>query len=245
MLERDAEEKLEAAQEMYGSSFSAEINAWLADLVSTVAHSNDTQSVELTELLENLIATDARPWRASLSRWTGLPVRDKLRALLTVIKRHRPPWEIRVAARRLTLLGGLDTEVVVYFAVDHATRQVTVLGFEEPGLSGEDYGNNLNRNAGNLEGEQSVEAGVGALEDVSGPVLGGASELRSPSIPSAPGFLDSFLRGVGSVLEFFPPPERFDGWRAGRDVPINEWPMVVRGMLAEVEENASQREDHS
>jgi hypothetical protein len=32
---------------------------------------------------------------------------------------------------------------------------------------------------------------------------------------------NSFLRGVGSVLEFFPSPERFNVWRVARDVPLN------------------------
>ncbi|HTU16754.1 MAG TPA: hypothetical protein VMG10_01725 [Gemmataceae bacterium] len=57
--------------------------------------------------------------------------------------------------------------------------------------------------------------------------------------------IDSFLRGVGSVLEFFPPLERFDIWRVAPDVPIEEWPMAVRGLLAELQEDASKAEDHS
>ena len=34
--------------------------------------------------------------------------------------------------------------------------------------------------------------------------------------------LESFLRGMGSVLEFFPPPERLDAWRLGQDIGINK-----------------------
>jgi len=50
-----------------------------------------------------------------------------------------------------------------------------------------------------------------------------------------------FIYGIGSVLEFFPSPERFDVWRVAQDVPINEWPLAVRGLLAELQEDASQR----
>ena len=50
-----------------------------------------------------------------------------------------------------------------------------------------------------------------------------------------------FIYGIGSVLEFFPSPERFDVWRVAQDVPINEGPLAVRRLLAELQEDASQR----
>jgi hypothetical protein len=56
-----------------------------------------------------------------------------------------------------------------------------------------------------------------------------------------PGTLASFLRGVGSVLEFYPPPERFDVWRVAQDIPLDEWPAAVRALLAEMQEDAASR----
>jgi hypothetical protein len=32
------------------------------------------------------------------------------------------------------------------------------------------------------------------------------------------GWMNALLRGVGSVLEFFPPPERFNVWRLDQEV---------------------------
>jgi hypothetical protein len=55
----------------------------------------------------------------------------------------------------------------------------------------------------------------------------------------------SFVDGVGSVLEFFPPPERFDAWRMAQDVPLEEWPQAVRGLLAELQADAGRREEPS
>ena len=52
---------------------------------------------------------------------------------------------------------------------------------------------------------------------------------------------DSFLRGVGSVLEFYPSPERFDVYRVTRDVPLREWPLTVRDLLAEWRAGAPER----
>jgi hypothetical protein len=50
---------------------------------------------------------------------------------------------------------------------------------------------------------------------------------------------------MGSVLELFPPPERFDVWRMTRDVALGEWPVVVRDLLAELQEGASRTEGAS
>ncbi len=39
-----------------------------------------------------------------------------------------------------------------------------------------------------------------------------------------------FLAGVGSALEFFPSPERFDAWRLADDVPLDAWQLPARGV---------------
>jgi hypothetical protein len=49
--------------------------------------------------------------------------------------------------------------------------------------------------------------------------------------------IELFLRGVGSVLEFFPPAERLDAWRVTQAVPADEWPVVARGLLDEMRES--------
>ena len=66
-------------------------------------------------------------------------------------------------------------------------------------------------------------------------------EDRSPSaetpVPARRNLLDYFLGGVGSVLEFFPSPDRFDAWRLGPDTALDEWPTTIRGQLAGLHED--------
>jgi hypothetical protein len=57
--------------------------------------------------------------------------------------------------------------------------------------------------------------------------------------------IDLFLRGIGSVLEFFPPVERLDVWGATQAVPVVEWPVLARGLLAELRESMFPNEDNS
>ena len=65
------------------------------------------------------------------------------------------------------------------------------------------------------------------------------------SLKTQPRFKDPFIRGVGSVLEFFPPPERFNEWRLGQDLAIDQWPRAVRSVLADMQENPAHGEDPS
>jgi hypothetical protein len=49
----------------------------------------------------------------------------------------------------------------------------------------------------------------------------GSSQATLRDDPFVDDSTNSFLRGVGSVLEFFPPPERFNAWRVAQDIPLN------------------------
>ena len=59
--------------------------------------------------------------------------------------------------------------------------------------------------------------------------------------PIRQSLIGQFLCGAGSVLEVFPSGTRFDSWRVGQDVDVNEWPIVVRRLLAELAEDSSER----
>lgn len=48
----------------------------------------------------------------------------------------------------------------------------------------------------------------------------------------------SFFQGMGSALEFFPPPDRLNAWRMTPDVPLDEWPKIVRGLFADLQQDA-------
>jgi hypothetical protein len=62
----------------------------------------------------------------------------------------------------------------------------------------------------------------------------GDTQAIADNTPAGFSGIDLFLRGVGSVLEFFPPVERFDAWRVTQAVPVDEWPAVVRGIMADL-----------
>jgi hypothetical protein len=67
------------------------------------------------------------------------------------------------------------------------------------------------------------------------------STSRTPQPPDS-SILDAFLCGMGSVLEFYPPPERFDIYRFSRVGSLEEWSNAVRASLAELWEEGSERE---
>lgn len=51
-------------------------------------------------------------------------------------------------------------------------------------------------------------------------------------------FAESFMRGIGSVLEFFPPPDRLDSWQIGRDAASREWSAAYQSLLARLQAEA-------
>jgi hypothetical protein len=57
--------------------------------------------------------------------------------------------------------------------------------------------------------------------------------------------IHSFLFGVGSTMEFYPSPARFDVYRLTQDVQLDEWHRAVRDQLAAMSENDLRPEGHS
>lgn len=53
-------------------------------------------------------------------------------------------------------------------------------------------------------------------------------DIAQGVVPGEPQWRWAFLAGVGSVLEFFPPPDRLDHWRIKRRPPQGEWGSLVR-----------------
>lgn len=53
----------------------------------------------------------------------------------------------------------------------------------------------------------------------------------------------SFLKGIASVLEFFPPPERFEVWRLPAESSTEEWRSATASLVAELREATSENED--
>lgn len=59
-----------------------------------------------------------------------------------------------------------------------------------------------------------------------------AAKSSQVSNSSGSSLSERFLLGIGSVLEFFPSPERFDSWRLAQDMPFGAWPIAVRNEFA-------------
>ena len=79
---------------------------------------------------------------------------------------------------------------------------------------------------------QIFVAGLSAKQHVSAAAAG-----SDHGTDASTSLIRPFLRGVGSVLEFFPAPGRFDAWRITETVPMHEWPATVRKNLGEFSEN--------
>jgi hypothetical protein len=62
------------------------------------------------------------------------------------------------------------------------------------------------------------------------------SGVESASEPGGQHWVQRFLSGASSVLEFFPSPDRFDDWRLGPDTLLNEWPATVRSLVVGLQE---------
>jgi len=53
-----------------------------------------------------------------------------------------------------------------------------------------------------------------------------------------------FIHGVGSVVEFYPPPDRFDSFRLALDTLLDEWPATVRKLFGDVNNASPDAEAH-
>jgi hypothetical protein len=132
---REAKSSLDAAQHDYGPTFRQETNAWLSELVSEAERGNHSLSVDAKELLEAAADADPQSLRRSWKRWLSAPALDKLRALLVIVRKRCPPWELRAAPRLFSVVDSFSCEIVAFYEIDHVEGRVIFRHFD--GLPGQ------------------------------------------------------------------------------------------------------------
>ncbi len=94
VFQRDTKAELQEAQNTYGGAFREETNAWLVSPAASAEQPDSPLSVDLAELIAEAAESDLRSWPRAWRRWMQVPLREKFRALLTLVKqRCRPKWK--------------------------------------------------------------------------------------------------------------------------------------------------------
>jgi hypothetical protein len=125
----------------YSTQFGDELSRWLNDIAIAVDPGEKELSADLTVILEScidLIPEAESPWKASWVRWKRAGNLEKLRAVIALVKTHRPPWELHATSRWFPqILNAFDCEAHTIFEVNHVDREVVFTKFA--GLPGQDH----------------------------------------------------------------------------------------------------------
>lgn len=132
--DEETKAELEMAYEIYGSRFKGEFTEWLELIATAAANPQDTNTLDLLEVLEN-----AENWkedvRLSFQELCKTNLLGKIRALLSIVRRRKPPWQLRTVWQFFRIVDSFTCEVHAYFIVSHSERTVTFYLIE--GLPGQ------------------------------------------------------------------------------------------------------------
>lgn len=137
---RSAKAELRSCCEVY-TCMVEPLSQWLDELAGDAAGGDHEVSVSIEALLSGLVETgDQSPltlsaWQLFRERFTRLGLVGKIKALLVLLRRRRPPWEVRAAVRVFQVLGTFHSEVAVVYEVNHPDRELVVTKWE--GLPGQ------------------------------------------------------------------------------------------------------------
>lgn len=116
---------------VYG--LSEPIHNWLAELAIEAERRDYALSFDLRDLLESLgdpAARSSGSWRYSLDKWLEADGIKRIGALITVLRKRSPPWELRASNKTLPVLGGaFASEIAIFYEVDHGARGIIVSKF--------------------------------------------------------------------------------------------------------------------
>jgi hypothetical protein len=132
-----AKRELEHFTGPYDEEFRQALHSWLNQLAAEAQGKNYSLSIDALDLL-NAVEEGADPgdWPGAWKRWKEASWRDKLRALLVILRKRRPPWEFRGAVQTFPVLSGaFHCEVHALYEVAHVDRQVIFTKFT--GLPGQ------------------------------------------------------------------------------------------------------------
>jgi hypothetical protein len=136
--QREAKAELVLAQETYGAAFRDETTTWLQEVAAAAERRNyppTLNSADLAETLEAVLGAPSEAWPSAWRRWVKAGIREKLQALLILVRKRCPPWETRVAERTFSVVDAFTAEVMAFFDVDHVHKTVTFRLFH--GLPGQ------------------------------------------------------------------------------------------------------------
>jgi hypothetical protein len=105
------------------------LDTWLREIAISAEQRDTSKSIDVEETLTAV--TDLAQWRFSWRRFLEANGKQKVAALLSVIKNRQPPWQFRMHAACLTFLNGaFRREVHAYYEVDHSSRVVVFTKFD-------------------------------------------------------------------------------------------------------------------
>lgn len=134
VFQKDARQELQEAENTYGAGFTEEVFDWLSSLASEAQRRDYSFSIDILELVEAAEASKPKNWKRSWRRWVSQPLLEKLRTLYVVAKKRCPPWELRSAVKRFTVVDAFACELLVAFEVDHPLGRIIIRQFD--GLPG-------------------------------------------------------------------------------------------------------------
>jgi hypothetical protein len=125
--------KQEAVQlrETYSREFVHHFDNWLRYLAEQASDPSSNASIDASELVEQLSDEHVTTkWQLAWRRFATATMQEKLRAILVVLAKRRPPWELRMSSAWFELVPGVSTGIEVFYAVDHPNRRVIFHLFE-------------------------------------------------------------------------------------------------------------------
>jgi len=129
-FERKSREQLDKCCADYGKEVCDELWGWLHELAeSAEANTLDSCSADFVQFLDDLANDiDKGDLPFSLETWREKDVLTKIRALITLIRRRRPPWQLRHAYRHVRVFFE-SVEVHVICEIDNVQKTLIVRKF--------------------------------------------------------------------------------------------------------------------
>jgi hypothetical protein len=129
-----ARRELEECRDDY-SEFVAEIDEWVLGLAKAAERGDESISLNIETLLDTVISSEADAWKRSARKWLDARTKEKIMALLAVIRKRSAPWQFKVSRASLMFLSHKAWQVHIYYEVDHVKSQIVITKYD--GLPGQ------------------------------------------------------------------------------------------------------------
>lgn len=130
-----AKRELGEAKDDYGPRFAAEFDGWLDRLVAKAERREVHLTMDLGKFVESIDSLDPRVWRSFWREWVRADLKQKASDLWTVVRKRRPPREVRVAEKMFrAVASSFSTTVTATYEINHTDEWVRFIHFD--GLRG-------------------------------------------------------------------------------------------------------------